>query len=120
MARKNLSDKELQEMPFEKALARLEEVVAKMEQGELPLEEMLTCYEEGNRLSRHCEEKLQRFEKKIELLTKENSAGGEWTSFDPEDGRRMPSRPDTDSSGETNSEEGKASVGLDELHDSLF
>lgn len=95
MAKKNISAKELEDMPFEKAMSRLEEIVAKMEHGDLMLEEMLKYYEEGNRLSRFCGEKLNSFEKKIELLTKETAQGGEWQEFDPESGRRAPARPET-------------------------
>jgi exodeoxyribonuclease VII small subunit len=59
---------------FEQALQRLEELVADMEGGELPLEEALKKYEEGTRLVRFCSQKLNEAEKKIELLTK--NAGG--------------------------------------------
>jgi exodeoxyribonuclease VII small subunit len=55
---------------FEQAIQRLETIVADMEGAELPLEEVLAKYEEGTRLVRHCSQKLDEAEKKIELLTK--------------------------------------------------
>jgi exodeoxyribonuclease VII small subunit len=56
---------------FEAALARLEEIVQRLEKGELPLEESLRLYEEGIALSRHCHAKLEEAEGKIELLMKD-------------------------------------------------
>ena len=55
---------------FEKAIQRLEQIVADMERAELPLEDVLKKYEEGTRLVRFCSQKLEEAEKKIELLTK--------------------------------------------------
>lgn len=56
---------------FETALKQLEEVVQRLEKGELPLEESLKLYEEGIRLSRLCHAKLEEAEGKIELLIKD-------------------------------------------------
>ena len=47
---------------FEAALKKLESIVQRLEQGELPLEESLTLYEEGIRLSRLCHAKLEEAE----------------------------------------------------------
>ncbi len=57
---------------FEAALRRLEEIVQKLEKGELPLEESLALYEEGIRLSRVCHAKLEEAEGRIELLVKDS------------------------------------------------
>jgi exodeoxyribonuclease VII small subunit len=57
---------------FEAALARLEQIVQRLEKGELPLEESLVLYEEGIRLSRLCHAKLEEAEGKIELLMKDH------------------------------------------------
>ena len=57
---------------FEVALKQLEDVVAKLEKGELPLEESLRLYEEGIRLSRFCHTKLEEAEGKIEQLMKDS------------------------------------------------
>ena len=56
---------------FEAALKQLEEIVQRLERGELPLEESLKLYEEGIRLSRLCHAKLEEAEGKIELLLKD-------------------------------------------------
>ncbi|MCM2281017.1 MAG: exodeoxyribonuclease VII small subunit [Bdellovibrionaceae bacterium] len=55
-------------MDFEKKLNRLEEIVAKMESGELALEESLKLFEEGVRLSRECNGQLTEAEQKVKLL----------------------------------------------------
>jgi exodeoxyribonuclease VII small subunit len=56
---------------FEAALKQLEEIVQKLEKGELALEESLKLYEEGIRLSRLCHTKLDEAEGKIEQLLKD-------------------------------------------------
>ena len=56
---------------FEAALKQLEEIVQKLEKGEMPLEESLVLYEEGVRLSRLCHAKLEEAEGRIELLLKD-------------------------------------------------
>jgi len=57
-------------LTFEQAIDRLEKIVADMEAAELPLEDVLKKYEEGTRLVRFCNQKLEEAEKKIEVLTK--------------------------------------------------
>ncbi|MBF0282959.1 MAG: exodeoxyribonuclease VII small subunit [Magnetococcales bacterium] len=54
---------------FEQSLGRLEEVVQRLERGDLPLEEALASFEEGMRLSRLCQKRLDEAEQKIEELT---------------------------------------------------
>ena len=53
---------------FEAAIAELETVVKKLEEGDLPLETSLQLYERGVRLSRFCHAQLEEAEKRIELL----------------------------------------------------
>ncbi|MCG6922953.1 MAG: exodeoxyribonuclease VII small subunit [Acidobacteria bacterium] len=60
-----------EEPRFEQALAALERIVERLEKGELTLEESLTLYEEGIRLSRLCHGKLEEAEGKIEMLLKD-------------------------------------------------
>ena len=57
-------------MGFEKALKQLEEIVSKLESGDLGLEDSLQLFEDGIKLSRFCNKKLELAEKKIEMLTK--------------------------------------------------
>lgn len=63
--------KQPDEPSFEAALKQLEEIVQRLEKGELALEESLKLYEEGIRLSRHCHGKLEEAEGKIEMLLKD-------------------------------------------------
>jgi len=56
---------------FEQALAQLEQIVQKLEKGELPLEDSLKLYEDGIRLSRLCHAKLEEAEGRIEVLLKD-------------------------------------------------
>ena len=56
---------------FEDAQKELEQIVQRLEKGELPLEDSLVLYEEGVRLSRLCHAKLEEAEGKIELLLKD-------------------------------------------------
>jgi len=63
--------KKTEEPRFEQALEALEKIVERLEKGELTLEESLTLYEEGIRLSRLCHGKLEEAEGKIEMLIKD-------------------------------------------------
>ncbi len=62
------------EVPFEEALHKLEGIVEEMEAEDLPLEKLLTRFEEGTRLAKLCQEKLSEAELKIAQLEK-NAAG---------------------------------------------
>jgi len=59
---------------FETALKRLEEIVKKLENGELSLDSALQLFEEGIKLSRFCHTKLEEAERRVEILVK-NSSG---------------------------------------------
>jgi exodeoxyribonuclease VII small subunit len=54
---------------FEAAIAELESVVRKLEEGDLPLEQSLALYERGVQLSRYCHARLEEAERRIEILT---------------------------------------------------
>ena len=54
---------------FEAAIAELESVVKKLEEGDLPLEQSLVLYERGVQLSRFCHARLEEAERRIEILT---------------------------------------------------
>lgn len=54
---------------FEKSLQELESLVARLEQGDLPLEESLKVFERGITLTRACQTALAEAEQKIEILT---------------------------------------------------
>lgn len=59
------------DIKFEKAMARLEEIVEALEKGELSLEDSLKIFEEGIRLSQVCMSKLDEAEKRVEILMKD-------------------------------------------------
>jgi len=61
------------DLKFEDALARLEQIVHTLEAGNLSLEESLTAFEEGIRLAKSCAKYLEEAERRIELLTKDES-----------------------------------------------
>jgi exodeoxyribonuclease VII small subunit len=54
---------------FESAIAELETIVTRLEQGDLPLEQSLALFERGVQLSRFCHGKLEDAEQRIEILT---------------------------------------------------
>lgn len=60
--------------PFEEALKKLEAIVDEMESGDLPLDSLLARFEEGTRLLKNCQSKLDEAELKISRLEK---SGGE-------------------------------------------
>ncbi len=55
---------------FEDLLGRLEQIVADMENAELPLEKLLASYEEGMRLVKACGDRLTDAEQKVEILSR--------------------------------------------------
>lgn len=55
-------------LPFEKALAELEDIVRQLEGGRVPLEDSIAIYERGEILKRHCEALLRRAETRIERI----------------------------------------------------
>lgn len=73
-------------LPFEVAMANLEEVVEAMEAEELPLEELVTYYEKGSALLKHCEKSLTSAKKRIELITLANTEESASNDFSEETG----------------------------------
>lgn len=63
---------------FEETLAQLEALVSRMEDGQLSLEEALSAFETGIKLTRECQQSLQQAELKVQMLTR---ADGEPTTF---------------------------------------
>ncbi len=61
-------DAPVDELSFEAALARLEEIVRLLEKGEAPLDKSITLYQEGDRLKRHCEARLKDAQVRIEQI----------------------------------------------------
>jgi len=75
---------------FEAAIAELEGIVKKLEEGDLPLEKSLELYERGVQLSRFCHARLEEAEHRIEVLDERGElkpAPGAITNPRPEDER---------------------------------
>lgn len=62
-------EQEISELKFEEALARLDEIVDRLEEGAMTLEESLSLFEQGQLLARRCIELLEQAELKVEALT---------------------------------------------------
>ncbi|HPB59211.1 MAG TPA: exodeoxyribonuclease VII small subunit [Candidatus Saccharicenans sp.] len=73
------------EMNFEKALTELEQIVNKLEKGGLPLNESLALFEKGIKLARFLRAELDKAERKIEILIKNEKGELKPQEFEPED-----------------------------------
>jgi exodeoxyribonuclease VII small subunit len=69
-------------LSFEAALTKLEAIVDSMEQGEVPLAELLAKYEDGTRLLKICEGRLKDAELKIEQLKKQKDGSAAFEPFE--------------------------------------
>ena len=69
---------------FETQLAALERVVRELERGDLPLAESQKLFEEGVRLSRECQERLDQAERRIEVLLRDSEGRPVLSAFDEE------------------------------------
>jgi exodeoxyribonuclease VII small subunit len=92
MAEKKNKD-EVGKLGFEDSIKRLKNIVEKIEQGEIPLQDSLEQYEQGMLLIKHCRDILQKAEKRIEKITKEQSAEPEpaepKAETEPEEGEAL-------------------------------
>jgi exodeoxyribonuclease VII small subunit len=73
----------LEELPFEAAFAQLQEVVGKLEAGDLPLDDALALFEQGQKLAAYCSAKLDEAELKVQKLAPSGATG----SFDLDEAR---------------------------------
>ena len=71
---------------FETSLEELERIVRELERGDLPLEKSLELFEQGVKLSRACQERLNEAERRIEILTRDNQGRATVSEFEPEEG----------------------------------
>jgi exodeoxyribonuclease VII small subunit len=62
--------KDIAALSFEQALAELEQIVARLESGQAPLEESIEIYKRGAALKTHCEAKLNAARLQVEMMTK--------------------------------------------------
>jgi exodeoxyribonuclease VII small subunit len=70
-----MTDKPIDRMSFEEALAALEQVVSQLEGGQVPLEQSIALYERGDALKKHCEAKLGEAELKVEKIVAAGDGG---------------------------------------------
>jgi exodeoxyribonuclease VII small subunit len=70
-------------LPFEAALKQLEDIIAKLERGDVPLEESIAIYERGEALKRRCEFLLSQAEERVEKI---RAAEGKAVDSEPLDG----------------------------------
>lgn len=66
-----MTDLNIEELPFDEALDRLESLAGELEDGAVPLEESLRVYEQAVALFRHCRSRLSHVEQKLEVLTRD-------------------------------------------------
>lgn len=62
-------------LSFEKALAELEDIVRKLEEGQVALEDSIALYERGAALKAHCEAKLKSAQERIDKIVVDESGG---------------------------------------------
>ena len=74
---------DIKEMSFERSLKELETIVARLERGDVELEESIAIYERGAALREHCDRLLKQAEAKVEKLTLNRQ--GEPTGTEPFD-----------------------------------
>ena len=74
---------DIKTLSFEQALAELEEIVRKLEQGDVALEDSIALYERGEALKQHCEKRLRQAEAKVEKIRL--SGSGEPAGTEPLD-----------------------------------
>jgi exodeoxyribonuclease VII small subunit len=70
---------------FEKALADLENIVQRLDENDLSLDEALSLFEEGIKLSRFCSQKLDAVENKVEILLKDDEGNIQKEPFESSD-----------------------------------
>ncbi|SFE31189.1 exodeoxyribonuclease VII small subunit [Alteribacillus iranensis] len=77
-----MEEEKTNEVSFEEAMEKLEQIVEKLEEGEVPLEKAITMYQEGMSLSQVCHDKLQKVEKQMDQIMDED---GEMKPLFPEE-----------------------------------
>jgi exodeoxyribonuclease VII small subunit len=96
VANKSNSQPDIDKLDFETALARIEEIVAQLEQGQIGLTGSLEQYEAGVKHLKRCYELLERAEKKIEVLSGRDAEGNpQTTSFSDTDADSLAEKADS-------------------------
>lgn len=74
---------DVQSLSFEAALKQLEEIVTKLERGDVPLEESIAIYERGEALKKRCESLLAEAEERVERIRSSEGRAVGAEPFDP-------------------------------------
>ena len=74
---------DVRKLSFERAIEELESIVKRLEDGKVPLEELVAIYERGESLKRRCEELLRQAEARVDKIT--TDASGQVTGTEPLD-----------------------------------
>ncbi|MFN2745395.1 MULTISPECIES: exodeoxyribonuclease VII small subunit [unclassified Bacillus (in: firmicutes)] len=77
-----------EDVTFEEAMKGLEQIVAKLEEGDVPLEKAIDYFQEGMTLSKMCHEKLQNVEKQMDYILRENGELAPFSVREEEKGER--------------------------------
>lgn len=75
----------MENISFEKALKRLEEIVRHLETGDLSLDDSIRIFEEGMKLSLYCQQELEKADARIKQLVCNDEGGFELIKFDIEE-----------------------------------
>ena len=75
----------MEDLTFEQAMKRLEEIVSRLEAGDVPLDQSMTLFEEGTKLSAYLSKLLDTAEQKVTMITAQNETETE-VPFDTEEG----------------------------------
>ncbi|MFB6496662.1 exodeoxyribonuclease VII small subunit [Bacillus haynesii] len=86
MAEENKTNRE--HLTFEEAMKGLEQIVSKLEEGDVPLEKAIDYFQEGMALSKMCHEKLQNVEKQMDYILRENGELAPFSVREEEKGDR--------------------------------
>jgi exodeoxyribonuclease VII small subunit len=78
---------------FESAIERLEHIVEEMEGDRLPLEKLIERFEEGSKLVKVCQEKLDAAERRVEIISRSTSGKPQLAEFDPAAAQASPTAP---------------------------
>jgi exodeoxyribonuclease VII small subunit len=64
----DIAPADIESMSFEDALAELEQIVRRLEAGQVKLDDAILCYERGTQLKRHCERKLNEAQQRVDRI----------------------------------------------------
>lgn len=73
------------DLPFEQAIGRIEELVARMEAERLPLDDLIQAYDEGTRLLDVCRQRLDDAQRRVDLISQRADGSASLTPFTADD-----------------------------------